>query len=552
MTARRLSPAILIWTALGLGFLALWWWGQALVFRLALLPSVEEGKPGWMVESFTNEFLRRPPWRVAFAPASDRLHLDKHDTSLSAYGIWRASRPGLYRFLVICDDYADLGLDGRSVGSMSPAQQAYNLDEFTVRLEPGPHLIKLDLHNAGEKGYAALLVAEPDQLDHEMVSGRAVAFPDLSNVHNWWLMLGWVRMLWLPGLACLCVAALIILLPRAAGLGWPALATACLVLLAPAALIPPPTLDKAPFSDRGIIEKLQLEQPRYVFIGNSIVESQVDTKRLSELLGGAKVSTVITYGGFTAYDYLMFKNVVLAADIHPKQVFFVFRGTTLTQPTLRTEGEFRKIIESMSHEREDRLDQVLEGRHTWAQRVEAWLGERVFTVSASREQARSWLDQAALFLAIPPLPGNKPQKWRPRLKAAVNARFGLAMLRGAAGDLVEADPAADNGRPDYDFAGNVEYSFLPAIIELAKARSVGLVFMRAQERPGPKGPPPQDPRLTRYMEQVRAYMAERGIPFHDFTGDPELPLSMYASGDHIADPRRYSEILHRRLQGVFR
>jgi hypothetical protein len=117
--------------------------------------------------------------------------------------------------------------------------------------------------------------------------------------------------------------------------------------------------------------------------------------------------------------------------------------------------------------------------------------------------------------------------------------------------MAAIDPAADNGRPDYDFAGAVEGSFLPAIIDLARERGIGLVFMRAQERPGPQGPPPQDPQMTAYLEQVRAYLAARDIPFHDFTGDPELTLDLYASGDHIADPPRYSQILHQRLGPVF-
>jgi hypothetical protein len=344
------------------------------------------------------------------------------------------------------------------------------------------------------------------------------------------------------------VAALIPALPVAAGAGWPALAVSCMVLLAPGLLIPAPPRDKAPFDDRGHLARLRAEDPRYVFIGNSIVESQIDPVRLGGLLGGARVSTVITHGGMTAFDYLMFKNFVLASGISPRQVFFTFRGTSLTQPRLRTEGEFRRTIDTMSGEREEVLEQVLKGRRTWGRRLAGWLADDVFTAGVHAPQVKGWLDQALLHLTMPPWSGSKPGKHGPRFKEALNQRFGLERLRGSAGDLVEADAAAGESAPDYDFARAVEGSFLPPIIELARQRGVGLVFMRAQERPGPQGPPAQDPRMAAYLDQLRAYLDARGIPFHDFTGDPELTLDLYDSGDHMAYPARYSEILHRRLE----
>jgi hypothetical protein len=531
--------------------LALYWGGQALLLRLVLLPAAE-GRAGWMVETFANEYLHRPPQRVAAAPASIRLELPLPDTSLTAYGLWHAPHDGVYRFFIICDDYAGLSLDGRQLGSQAPEEAGYNTVEYLAEAQAGWHLVKLDLHNAGQQGYAALMVAAPGELEYDNVDGPKVLCPRLSNIRNWWLALQALSWLWLPAVAALAVAALIPALPLAAGAGWPALAVSCLVLLLPGLLIPAPPRDKAPFDDRGYQERLRAQNPRYVFIGNSIVESQIDPGRLGELLGGAKVATVITHGGMTAFDYLMFKNFVLASGVLPRQVFFTFRGTSLTRPRLRTEGEFQRTLETMSQEREGVLGQVLKDRRTRGQRLAGWLKDDVFTAAVQAPQVKYWLDQAAVYLTMPPWLGYKPHKHGPGFKLALNERFGLERLRGAAGDFVEAGPGGDEGAEDYDFTGAVEGSFLPVIIAMAQERGIGLVFMRAQERPGPQGPPVQDPRLTAYLEQVRAYLAARGIPFHDFTGDPELTLDLYASGDHIADAARYSEILHQRMGQVFK
>lgn len=547
----RLPWASLLWGGLGLTLLALWWWGQALVTHLVLLPAAE-GRAGWMVETFDNEHLHRPPQRVAAVPADIRLELPLRNTSLAAYGLWRAPRPGVYRFYIICDDYAGLALDGREVGRQDPEQAGYNTVEYLAELKAGPHLVKLDLHNAGQRGYAALMVAGPGELEYDNLDGPKILCPRLSNIRNWWVALETSRWLWLPGLAALALAALIPLLPLAAGAGWPALAVSCLVLFLPGLLVPAPPREKAPFDDRGYLARLRASEPRYVFIGNSIVESQIDPGRLGELLGGAKVATVITHGGMTAFDYLMFKNFVLASGASPRQVFFTFRGTSLTQPRLRSEGEFRRTIESMSGEREDVLAQVLKGRRTWGRRLAGWLTDDVFTAGTHAPQVKQWLDQALIHLSMPSWLGYKPHKHGPRFKRELNQRFGLDRLRGSAGDLAEADPAGGENAANFDFAGTVEGSFLPVIIELAREKGIGLVFMRAQERPGPQGPPPQDPRMAAYLDELRAYLAARGIPFHDFTGDPELTLDLYASGDHIADPARYSEILHRRMGKVFR
>jgi hypothetical protein len=92
------------------------------------------------------------------------------------------------------------------------------------------------------------------------------------------------------------------------------------------------------------------------------------------------------------------------------------------------------------------------------------------------------------------------------------------------------------------------------MIRVAKENDIRLVFIRIQRRPFKKGEPPlQSKKLKNYISDLRNYILENNMGFHDFTGDPEIRLSMYGSGDHIADKYRpkYTRIFYARLKKEF-
>jgi hypothetical protein len=84
-----------------------------------------------------------------------------------------------------------------------------------------------------------------------------------------------------------------------------------------------------------------------------------------------------------------------------------------------------------------------------------------------------------------------------------------------------------------DFDQQVGRSLLPELFRLADRANIRLGFIRVQRRPTESGPPPQPAALTRYLEDLRAYVAERGAYYHDDYGDPQQPLSVYGDGDHL-------------------
>jgi hypothetical protein len=65
-------------------------------------------------------------------------------------------------------------------------------------------------------------------------------------------------------------------------------------------------------------------------------------------------------------------------------------------------------------------------------------------------------------------------------------------------------------------------------------------------------PPPQSDALKRYVADLKAWIEANGGIFHDDTGDPEQTLDLYEDGDHFGNRRRYTEILRKRFDPLFR
>src|SRR6185295_14643237 len=87
------------------------------------------------------------------------------------------------------------------------------------------------------------------------------------------------------------------------------------------------------------IEQLKSKQPDLVLIGDSMLDSRVDADLLGQKLGGP-VALIWNGGAASAWWYLVLKNYVLAADVHPKVVCFFFRDRLLTDAAFRTTGTY--------------------------------------------------------------------------------------------------------------------------------------------------------------------------------------------------------------------
>ena len=297
---------------------------------------------------------------------------------------------------------------------------------------------------------------------------------------------------------------------------------------------------REPF-DEAAAAALREAQPEYVVIGDSMAGIRIDPRHLSRVTGRS-VAGLFTPGTPVAYWYLQLKNLIAdnnLTEIRGALVFF--RDDQLT-----TQVEVNgPILDRVARDEEPELDRILAAYrlgplsavHRAARslyqfdRTRVWLEPRLTRApSAAALRATSALARSAT--------ADREMTPEQLLNAINNEMFALDQLRKfAAADLPEAQDAF------LDFEAQVDRSLLPAMLAIADRAGIRLAFIRVQRRPNPDGPPDQSDALAQYVQQLKAYLEQRGAYFHDDRGDPEQPLAIYADGDHLrTDARRgYTE-----------
>jgi hypothetical protein len=301
---------------------------------------------------------------------------------------------------------------------------------------------------------------------------------------------------------------------------------------------------KLPFDDH-VLREIDAQKPDYVFIGNSMLGTRIDESTLETRVGKNCCYVLWTGGAESAWEHQVLENYVVAAAHHPKAVFIFFRDAYLTRVTYRANDFYWWKIERVSHESEPALSHAMHESRTWQERLEYDLG-LLYPIQKRRDAANyalSWVAGQAVD------PGRIP--YGASTAASYNELFSLARLKTV--DTAD-DAGASTDMSIYDFDSRLPRSLLPSMVALAKGAGIRLVFVRVQRRPTEFGPPTQPPQLTEYIEKLSRYLADNGVGFYDFTGDPELTLDHYLDGDHIRPEWKQAstELFLRRLHEYFR
>ncbi len=273
--------------------------------------------------------------------------------------------------------------------------------------------------------------------------------------------------------------------------------------------------DKAPFA----VDQLQAladAKPEYIFLGNSMLETRIDPEHLSEALGGAAVRSLAVPGSQSAIWYLQLKNLIAASGAQPEAVFIFFRNDLITRPLARIGGQNLELTESLSLEDEPLFDRVIAQSRDVEQRLESALAD-VYPVQLRQEEAVDLISRAG---AVPLGPD------RSELLVRTDDLFTFANFRDAAQEVDE--PTASR-----TVAESIGDSFVPAMLDVAEQHGLKLVFVRVQTEPKEGGEARQSDALARYSDDLAAYLAERGVAYHDFTGDPDVDPALYYDGYHL-------------------
>jgi hypothetical protein len=298
-----------------------------------------------------------------------------------------------------------------------------------------------------------------------------------------------------------------------------------------------------PFRDVAI-EELRVGNPRWVFIGDSMLGTRIDPFYLGRIStrGDEVVSFLYHAATGPAWWYLSFKNQLIASGVKPRMTFIFFRDTNLTDTMFRLEGHYGNALDEVATGSEPELDRLV-AAHRKGRYYRVHRG--VDTVYQA-DVATSWME---------PLLRRWWVRWQDPRPTAVEA-FEWNLDQTFSVDTIRYDVGADLAQSDVtdapDFHRDLQGSVLPLIVNLSKQHGVPVCFVRVQRRPIDNRPPEQSPELQRYVADLKAWVEGNGACFHDDTGDPEMTLDLYEDGDHVADRRRYTDIFRKRLDQYFR
>lgn len=309
-------------------------------------------------------------------------------------------------------------------------------------------------------------------------------------------------------------------------------------------------------------ERLSRLRPDWILIGNSMLNSRIDWRYLSEI-SGRKARKVSQGGTQSAIWFLFLKKIVVASEARPQWVTVFFRDTDLSWPDFRISGQNEDLIKRLDGARDPAWKQVIathDRRRGLTGLTQFALGE-IFPGKELNASARKNLQDAAFDLT----------DWGAGIERGVrrgmlNEFFSLEHLRGdfvgeaaaSRADAVEALPA--NQLPDpgmYDeapmtFDPSPSASFLPHMIALAKEHGFKLHFHRIKRRPAPDGSRGDSRLLQIYMSDLRSYLENEGCVLTDETPDRSIGLDMYGSGDHVSDQaqQRYMDGFWQKMRPI--
>ena len=271
-----------------------------------------------------------------------------------------------------------------------------------------------------------------------------------------------------------------------------------------------------------ILEDYQVE---LALLGDSALEQGVDAYALSEMLDTPSYAIAVP-GSTSAFWYLILKNVILESNPRPKYVALLYRDTILTLPDFHVKGGYVNELDQYATAHEDIL--VERAYLNFMNPLEK-LALAYFPPYISRQQTT---DKVAYY-ARNAIPGFYLPCKGDCLDRAHAAVFDMDNMDEQTREkaLVGDEEALFTARA-MDFDGQVERSFLPEIIRLARENGVQLILVHERTLLFPSAQ--AEPKaLQDYKHKLAAYLKDNNILLLDFSYDPRLPESYFDDPLHM-------------------
>ena len=294
------------------------------------------------------------------------------------------------------------------------------------------------------------------------------------------------------------------------------------ILIGAVLLVRPFTAKKERF-DTARFKQVQMRQPDFVLIGDSLLGYSIEPAVLEESVAHRKVELLWHGGAASAAWYLYLKNFVVGAGVHPRRVFIFIHDAVLTDPQFRTTGKYAQQLQRLC-----RADEPLFRELTKADDRHLWWFPRLVAMLFPADNNRAHYQQKVDGWVRRIVAGKRIAARR--LETDANQIFDVANLR--------ADEPIVTTEEEKPFDSVVAKSFLPPILALAQDHQFPITFVRPKKRPGPDAEFDAKPAMQAYYLALQQYLAPTGCDLVDLTNDPAITADMFADSVHIGAASR--------------
>lgn len=258
-------------------------------------------------------------------------------------------------------------------------------------------------------------------------------------------------------------------------------------------------------------------------LGDSILVYGVDPVQLASLMG-RKVYKLGIPGSASAAWYLALKNIIATAPHKPRYLAITFRDTILTVPDFRVNGKYFDLVAQLATPKEPLL---IERSYIQQMSPVEKLADQYLPIYGSRLSLREKLDYAIRY-SLPAVFG---------CDTDCTDQANIEVFRDNNLDqklLIDAATSAESYlyTPDrLDFKQQLEQSYLPEIIKIARKNKIRLILVRTKHL-NAASESSEPVALKNYIQALKVYAAENNVVLLDFAYDNRLTNDLYYDDYH--------------------
>lgn len=281
-----------------------------------------------------------------------------------------------------------------------------------------------------------------------------------------------------------------------------------------------PSFDKN--ASRQYLREFERNRPEVILLGDSMLTKGVDLATFQARTGKSTYKVDIP-GSSSVLWYIVVHSDVVEADPAPQTLVILFRDGILTAPTFRTTGPYFDLIDKFASP-----DDTLALQRAYLTQLTPLQSalEGYFPPITYRNEILTKLDGGLRHLA---------PRWLGCDRDCADYATSL-VLGDMRPEVVNASIRSAEKvlyTPEQlNFHSQVDSSFLPEIIRLARKRGIQLIFVRAPTQLF-DNPSDEPPALSVYLGDLQEYLAAQDIPMIDLSQPQGIGPAQFSDPHHL-------------------